>query len=373
MVAVIIITCIYSALIISFIVGYDRVNLFSIKEPSNESRFSIVIPFRNEAPQLPILLNSLSDLSYPEEKYELIFVDDESEDASVTIIQDFLVNSSQNFKILSNERVTKSPKKDAINVAIKEASFNWIITTDADCILPKKWLQSFDQFVQHKTPKLIVGPVTYLSKNSFIERFQHLDFLSLMGSTIGGFGIGKPFLCNGANLCYHKDTFLEVGGFKGNSGIASGDDIFLLEKINKKYPNDVHYLKSKDATVRTKPQPTFKQLLHQRTRWAAKSTTYKNVFSQFVSLVVLAMNLLLILLCIGAVFSINSWYLLAIIFCLKFCVDILLLYKTCVFFDQRIILKHFLLSSLVYPLFIMFVIINSLKSGYSWKGRAFKK
>lgn len=57
--------------------------------------------------------------------------------------------------------------------------------------------------------------------------------MSLMGSTIGSFGIKHPFLCNGANLCYHKKAFFEVEGFKDNDTIASGDDIFFNAKNDK--------------------------------------------------------------------------------------------------------------------------------------------
>jgi len=371
--AAILITFFYCLLIVALIIGFDLIIPFHSKETRHITNFSIIIPFRNEAAQLPQLLQSIAALKYPLKNYELIFVNDDSEDNSVEIVEKFFANSQHNSKVIHNSRKTESPKKDAIHNAIHQASFNWIITTDADCLVPKNWLQVFDQFIIKNTPKLIVGPVTYTSINTLLERFQHLDFLSLMGSTIGGFGIRKPFLCNGANLCYDKHTFFEVGGFEGNSNIASGDDIFLLEKIVNKHPVDVHYLKSKDAVVTTQPQPTFKQLIDQRTRWAAKSTAYKNNFSKLVSVAVLSMNLLVLALFLGSLFRINSWYLLLLVFCIKFCLDLLLLFKTSAFFKQQNILKHYTVSSLLYPLFIMFVIINSLKSGYSWKGRVFKK
>ncbi len=372
-VAAILITSFYCLLIVALNIGFDLIIPFESKETTHDTNFSIIIPFRNEVAQLPKLLQSITALQYPLKNYELIFVDDDSEDDSVEIIERFFAYTQNDIKVISNSRKTNSPKKDAIHTAIHQATFDWIITTDADCLVPKSWLQTFDQFIKKNSPKLIVGPVTYTSKDTFLERFQHLDFLSLMGSTIGGFGIRKPFLCNGANLCYNKHTFFEVGGFDGNANIASGDDIFLLEKIVSKHPTDVYYLKSEKAIVVTQPQPTFKQLIDQRTRWAAKSTAYTNNFSKLASVAVLSMNLLVIVLFLGSLFRINSWYLLLLVFCIKFCVDLLLLFKTSSFFKQQHIVKHYIVSSLVYPLFIMFVIINSLKSGYSWKGRVFKK
>ena len=75
--------------------------------------------------------------------------------------------------------------------------------------------------------------------------FQQLDFLSLQGATIGSFGIKKPFMCNGANFAYTKAFFKELNGFEGNENIASGDDVFLLQKAIQRDKNDVDFLKSK--------------------------------------------------------------------------------------------------------------------------------
>ena len=346
---------------------------FHLNKNESTTTFSILVPFRNEATEISNLLESISKLQYPKDKYELIFINDESDDDSVAIIEKFFANTQNNSTFINNTRKTNSPKKDAINTAIHQAKFDWIVTTDADCIVPKNWLETFDAFIEEKQPKFIVAPVSYHNSSSFLEQFQLLDFLSLQGTTIGAFGINKPFLCNGANLCYNKQLFFEVNGFEGNTNIASGDDVFLLEKIVHKHPNTIHYLKSNEATVITKPQPTFKQLFHQRVRWAAKSTAYKNWFSKLVSVLVLLINMLLITLFFSSLLGYTSWQFFMILFATKFIVDLLLLIKTATFFKQQKALKQFLLSSLVYPVFIMFVAIASFKSGYSWKGRQFKK
>jgi cellulose synthase/poly-beta-1,6-N-acetylglucosamine synthase-like glycosyltransferase len=377
-VATVIIASLYCIIIIAFSIGFHLVDDFELEKITRTTKFTVIIPFRNEEKALLSLLMSIKQLNYPQELFEIIFVDDGSEDGSVEFINEFINRrpfdcAQGDIKVLNNNRKTGSPKKDAINTAIAKSNFDWIITTDADCSLPKNWLLTFDAFIQKNKPKLIVAPVTYTTNNRFIEQFQLLDFLSLQGSTIGGFGINKPFLCNGANLCYSKQAFKEVNGFEGNASIASGDDIFLLEKISASYPKKVHYLKSSEAIVKTEPQHNFKELVNQRVRWATKSTAYKNPFSKLVSLSVFAMNALLIILLLTSILGYNSQQFLLFLFVLKFLVDIILIFKTATFFKQLYILKYYLLGSLLYPLFIMFVIIVSLKSGYNWKGRQFKK
>ena len=384
--ALVIIVSLYCFIIIAFSIGFNLVDDFELENIPQSTKFTVIIPFRNEALSLSTLLTSIQELNYPNELFEIIFVDDASDDSSVDIINEFINKSpfnrhdrsvqagaQDNIKIINNNRKTGSPKKDAINLAIALSNFDWIITTDADCTIPKNWLLTFDAFIQKKNPKLTVAPVTYTINNRFLEQFQLLDFLSLQGSTIGGFGINKAFLCNGANLCYSKQTFKEVNGFEGNTSIASGDDIFLLEKISANYPNKVHYLKSREAIVKTEPQQTLKELVSQRVRWASKSTAYKNPFSKIVSLSVFTMNALLVLLLFTCIFGYTSWPLFLLIFSIKFLTDFILLFKTAIFFNQLHVLKHFVISSLLYPFFIMFVVIATLKSGYSWKGRQFKK
>ena len=116
----------------------------------------------------------------------------------------------------------------------------------------------------------------YSTKN-FLNYFQRLDFLSLQAATLGGFGQRHPFLCNGANLCYKKETFFNVNAFAGNHHIASGDDIFLLEKMieNKK---NIQYIASAEAMVFTHATKSWKALFLQRLRWASKTTASKSVY-----------------------------------------------------------------------------------------------
>jgi cellulose synthase/poly-beta-1,6-N-acetylglucosamine synthase-like glycosyltransferase len=206
-----------------------------------------------------------------------------------------------------------------------------------------------------------------------LDNFQILELLSLQGATIGGFGIKHPFLCNGANLCYKKNCFLELYGFSGNDNIASGDDVFILEKMLKKYPNKVKYLKSKGVIVRTKVEKRFSDMIHQRIRWAAKTTSFENSFGKLVGLIVLLMNFWLILLLLFAILNTISWQQVGYAFFIKFVIDLLLLYPTSVFYQQQKILKNYFIVSFLYPFFNVYVAVLSFRKSYDWKGRTFSK
>ncbi|MFY0713271.1 glycosyltransferase [Seonamhaeicola sp. NFXS20] len=369
----IIIILVYLFLIGSFAFGFDKVKPFKLKDTIAKTTFTVIIPFRNEAENLPSLLESIIKLEYPNHLFEVIFVDDESDDNSVEIINKFIAKSQNNIEIIKNERTSNAPKKDAITTAIKIAKNEWILTTDADCILPKYWLDCYDEFIQQHQSKCIVAPVTYNKINDFLNRFQLLDLLSLQGTTIGGFGIKKPFLCNGANFGYQKSAFNELNGFKGNSNIASGDDIFLLEKMVKTFPENVHYLKNEHAIVNTKPQQSWVLLIEQRLRWASKANAYTNWFSKLTGLIVLLTNALIISLGLLSVLSVFNVKIFLYLFFIKFNIDFFLIYKSASFFNQKEALQSYPLALIFYPFFSVYVAILSVFTTYKWKGRTFKK
>mgnify|MGYP003624249741 CR=1 FL=1 len=367
------ITIIYLLLIVSLIYGFEKIKLFKLTSLPSQTLFSVIIPFRNEANNLPQLLESIKSLKYPKHLFEIVFVDDDSEDDSAELIMGFLANARNDIKVIPNERTTSSPKKDAIATAIKQAHFDWIITTDADCTLPKYWLDGFDECIQQTQPTCIAAPVTYRSNSSFLNRFQVLDFLSLQGATIGGFGIQQPFLCNGANFAYKKEAFIAVKGFGGNSHIASGDDIFLLEKMGKHFPKQVQFLKCEHAIVTTSSQSSWKALLAQRIRWAAKTSSYNNWFGKFTGLVVLLMNALILIGVLLAIFGVLNWKILFYLVFIKFNIDFLLILKTATFFNQREVLPSVLFGFLIYPFFLVYVVCLSVFKGFKWKDRYYKK
>ena len=237
----------------------------------------------------------------------------------------------------------------------------------------KNGLNNLDAFIQKNDVKMIASPVAYSIENKFLQHFQNLDFLSLQGTTMGSFGIDKPFMCNGANLCYKKEAFLNVKGFEGNDHIASGDDVFLMEKILNKFPGGVKYLKNFESVVFTKPQPDFRSLIQQRIRWAGKMGSTKSMFGKIVGLIVLIANAYLVLLLFLYLTHQISWKYVGLFFLVKLNVDFVLLFKTTEFFKQQDSMRRYLYSSFLYPFFSMYVAFLSFFKGYQWKGQTFKK
>ena len=370
----------YIVLIVAFTVGMRRLPSFEPTTRSFLHSFSILVVFRDEKDNLPILVKHLEQLDYPKDKFEVILIDDGSQDGSKDLVKSFQRDLPKlKMRLYELKESTSSPKKDALEMGVKEAAFDWIITTDADCVFGADFLKAYDQFLNLHRAKMVAGPVIYKAGDSFLHRFQALDFLSLQGSTMGGFG-GKdfipfvgPFMCNGANICYDKKAFLELGGYEGNREIASGDDVFLLEKMLESHENEVHFIKSRSALVQTLPEASWKGLTEQRKRWAAKSTSYKGVFAKTVGILVLLANFSLILGLVLGLTGSMPWSYFGVLFVMKINVDFLLIYNTASLWDQEQVMKSFVMSSILYPFFVVWIVLLSLGGSYTWKGRNFRK
>ena len=372
-IVLVLVLLVYAILIIQLILGFNKVKSFEKTDISPKTAFTIVVPFRNEEKNLDRLLQSLSQLNYPISLVQIVMVDDFSKDNSTLIYNKWRLNHQEvDTTLLENLVLSNSPKKDALGRAIPIAKHEWIVTTDADCIVNKNWLLTLDNYIQTNNPKMIIGAVMYKAKNNWFHHFQQLDLMSLQGVTIGSFGIGKPFMCNGANFAYTKNFFNEIGSFGGISDKASGDDVFLLQKAVNTNKDKVHYLKHSDSIVKTKPENDLFKLFMQRVRWAGKSTGYKSTYAKFLAVIVLLTNLSLTSAFCLLPFALLNWKIVLIVFLTKYIVDYILLYKSNTYLRKG---KFFvpIASSIVYPFFSSLVGIYSLFGSFSWKGRTFKK
>lgn len=331
-------------------------------------KISVIIPARNEAVNLPACLASIAKQNYPTTLFEAIVLDDHSEDNTFSLAQNFAQDHPNFFAI----RLTKSSsKKKAIEAGITLATGELIVCTDADCLLPPDWLWLMAAFYEEKRAKFIAAPVNFHQEKNWLQRFQSLDFMGMMGVTGAGFQSGSGLLCNGANLAYPKAVFLEVGGFEGIDGLASGDDMLLLHKVAQRYPTRVFFLKNRAATVLTEAQPDLRSFISQRLRWASKSRSYTDwrVTLRLAVVFLLCWVMVLNLLLSGWL----GWPFALVATCLflaKTAVDFRFLGELCRYFGRQDLMKNYLRSQAMHIAYILGIgsMANFVKH-YKWKGR----
>jgi poly-beta-1,6-N-acetyl-D-glucosamine synthase len=355
----------YTILLLWFWKAWISIPPFIGLEKYRNTRFSIIIPARNEENNIGNLLDALKNQEYPNEKFEIIVVDDHSTDGTASIVKKY-----EGVRLISLVyEDLNSYKKKAIETGIAAARFEWILTTDADCIPGPDWLATFDAFRKDYDPAFIVAPVVMENDLSALQLFQSEDFMILQAITGAAVSGRLLTMCNGANLLYSKNLFTEVGGFGGIDNIASGDDMLLMGKVMKSRPGAIYYLKSREAIVRTKPMATWKEFFNQRIRWASKSRNYSDKKLLPVLLLVYLVNLAFPILIVASVFCPFYWAGVFIFWLAKTIVEMPLFISTARFFRKRPMIIVFFLFQ---PLHIFYTIIAGFlgQAGkYEWKGR----
>jgi sensor histidine kinase YesM len=143
-----------------------------------------------------------------------------------------------------------------------------------------------------------------------------------------------------------------------------------LQKAIAQFPQKVHYLKSQNNIVITKPLNDWKSLFYQRVRWASKTSSYQSTFGKGLGVLVFGGNLCLVLGISFLVFGFVSFPNIFLLFLLKFIVDTVLIYKANHFLNKSK-MRYLVLISLLYPFFSTGVALYSLFGKYEWKGRRF--
>lgn len=329
-------------------------------------RFSVLIPVRNEAPNLTTLLRSLAAQDYPAHAFEVILINDHSTDTTVEQIESLRSQLPFSLRLLHlPDGVTQ--KKAALQQGITAARFPLLVTTDGDCRVPPYWLASFAGFYRRHRSALISGGVCIRGEKSFFHHFQTVEFASLIGTGGSLLGQGIPTMANGANLCYEKAAFRAVGGFEGNWHIPSGDDEFLLRKIARRYPRRVHFLKSRAAVVRTRPQASWSAFVAQRRRWAGKWNVHRDRVTPLLAVGVFGFHLLHLLTWLLFFITFDAWLLTGIL--IKVGLEFALLRIWLHFLGADSLATQILPTQLLHSAYVVLFGGLAQKKTYHWKGR----
>ena len=374
----------YAALIFFYKISWNQIPVYNNRKLVNENEslfISIVIPARNEEKNIGLCIHSIISQTFPSNNFEIIVVNDHSTDNTKNVVLSFKQENIHliNLEDFTKDQVLNSYKKKSIETAMQFAKGELIVTTDADCIAPEKWLETLATFYKEKSPVFVALPVVFKNtsnSDSFLKRlfknFQSLDFMMLQGIT--GASVYKKFhsMCNGANLAYQKKVFYEVNGFEGIDKLASGDDMLLMHKIEKRYPEKIMFLKSEKVIVETTPAETFKDFINQRIRWASKADQYTDKKITAVLLLVYFLNVWIFILGISSFFSVKAFYYFLISIVVKTIVEFIFLFPVSKFFGKQKLLWWFFPAQ---PFHILYTIVAGFlgKFGsYQWKERKVK-
>lgn len=254
---------------------------FSSEGSVINNHVSIVIPARNEAGNISACLKAIRELNKEGIEYEVIVADDHSDDETSVIAETF-----KDKLPLSTVHSEATGKKAALLAGIHVAQYPLIITLDADSTVKRQWLQCMLKEFGQSGLQMLCGPVSISSKGNISDIMQQGESAAIVGLSHSMLNAGYPCTCNGANLMFKKQAFLDMDGYGIHAGLASGDDDLLMHRFFSLYKDKVRYTLNPEACVSTSAVSGMRNLMHQRQRWLSKRQAYLYPYNNFIQMLV---------------------------------------------------------------------------------------
>ena len=234
---------------------------------------SVIVCAHNEYDNLQDYLSILLEQDYP--CYEVIVVDDSSEDGSDLLLERW----SRQYGNLYHTFVPRgarvlSNKKLALTIGIKAAHYDYLLLTDADCRPESKhWIREMMKGFSNEQTELVLGFSPYFEKKGLLNHIIGYDTLFNGLQYMGMARAGKPYMGVGRNLAYKRETFFSVGGFKGLLGNRAGDDDLFVNRIANAANTVV--VNNPNSIVWSVPKTTWREWFHQKRRHLSVSPQYR--------------------------------------------------------------------------------------------------
>ena len=346
-------------------------NLDNLKINYNSNIFiSVVIAIKNESKNLEVLLNALNNQTLAKDKFEIIFIDNESTDNSLKILKKYK-DKIENLNYYNSGKVLMNwdRKIFSLSKGIEISKGNIVLHTDGDCIPNAKWIENF--YNSFNNPKVgVVISRTPLVGSGFWGKILELE--NLYQDIFGALGIGHNlfFTCNGRSLGYRKKYFEDIGGYDQISNIIGADDDLLIHRIINEKHCKIKYIISDESCVFSKTPENFEDFFNQRLRYASKIFyLYKMAFVSKEIKIIMPFLFVINLVSFYSILSLSYYpnLLLITFIIIKMIADYMLLYFSQDFLNKKVKLIYFSILSLLHPFYIVFFTLISPFKKIKWK------
>jgi glycosyltransferase involved in cell wall biosynthesis len=326
--------------------------------PLNE--LTVVIPFRDEKPNLNNLLSSI--LSQIKQPAHYIFVDDHSNDGGSNLIHEQLRNSGISYQIMTLHG-DLSGKKYALMEAVKSAQTEYIQTMDADVWFDKNF---FANLPYPQDFEMMILPVRMVGNDAFtkIMELEYGTFQILQA----GVSRERPLMASGANLIVKREVYLQTNDLSKHAHRSSGDDQYALVQFIKNEKKITTFFDS-DLAIFTHTPPNLSALLTQRARWMGNNTQGNDIRATVISIFIFAVNLSFLYLILKGLLFGFSPETLPFLF-VKFFADFVVYFN---WFKRNATWKlapYLPLLSLLYPIYLILLLGKYLsRKKQIWKDR----
>ena len=348
----------------------------SLSPARNAPFVSVLVAARNEASFIPNCLKALLSQTYPPDRYEIIWIDDQSTDESRAIVQRH-TNTAANLRPLwttdATEGVPLTGKQTALDLGIRQSRGEIILTTDADCVVPPTWISEVVREFQPDVG-MVVGfsiltptlPPRSLWKRLFLN-LQACELLAIFSLYAGCLRVGVAFACTGNNLAYRREVYQELGGFKA-LGYTVAEDNMLLQAVQRQTDWRIVPLCRPGSVVQARPTESVRAFLKQRSRWGSNNLENRPSLILFMFIIyffyagLMSMTTFTLL-------GVYRWEWVAVAWGLKILPELILVSRGFWLFQRGDLLKFFPLAPPLQATYILICVLVGMLGRNDWKGR----
>lgn len=251
-------TSLYFAIFVFYTFFEYRGKIYYTSKKKGLPLVALIVPCYNEEENIEKAIESLRHLDYPQEKLEMIIIDDGSKDKT------FLkaIKLAEIDKRIEVFRKENGGKYTALNFGMEKITkAKFVGTVDADSYLHPQSLKRIMKYFENSKIMAVIATVKIAQPKNILEGMQCVEYL------VGAF-LRKIFsfldsvnVVPGPLSVFRKKVFKILGPYKNGHQTEDLELAFRMQKANFKIAHAI------DAIVYTKGCKTFSSLLWQRLRW----------------------------------------------------------------------------------------------------------
>ena len=234
---------------------------------------SVVVCARNEAANLQRHLPLWLAQEYAAD-WELVVVDDASDDATPAILQSFQQAHSR-LRVVRMAEKKSLGKKAALTQGVTSARYEHLLLTDGDCApVGVHWLAHLaGSLAETPDTDIALGYAPLLPVPGLLNSWARFETAYTALQYFAFARVGMPYMGVGRNMAWKRPLFHQAGGFVRHADVPSGDDDLLVNAVAK--PGRVALCVAPASFVYSAAKTTWSDWFRQKQRQLGSSLRYR--------------------------------------------------------------------------------------------------
>jgi len=325
---------------------------------------TVLVCARDEEDNIERCMRSLACINYPEDRLEILIVDDKSTDRTPEILESWKKRMPNLTVLRTGEEIMHMRGKvNALTQGMDVARGEFVMITDADSHVAPNWVKEYLKYYSDDTG--MVASVTLLNVKYFLDGVQSIDWSYLLGIASACTNINIPLSVIGNNISVRRAAYEDVGGYR-KIPFSVTEDYALFQAIWRKKPWKVRFPIHNNLTVMSQPCANFRMWWRQKHRWVKGGENLK-ALGYLIFFIGILGNLAMV----TALFTLPLIAAVVVI-AIKWSADLLVILPVLARTRKSALLKYFPVYEIYLATFVFSMPIMIMQKNVKWKGRVYQ-